>query len=101
MRCRYLDGYSSMNIVVVHPAYWRRGHGTNLVRWGMRLTDEDQTTQGVISADMGTKLYMALGFEKICDVHIAGDDRTPEGVTNGILRYGAESKKSNTQKTEL
>lgn len=91
---KYLSEYSSMNIVVVHPAYWRRGHGTNLVGWGMKLTDLDQTTQGVISAGMGTKLYGELGFEKLCETHVEGDDRTPEGLVNGIMRYGAASKKA-------
>ncbi|KAH7342639.1 hypothetical protein BKA65DRAFT_295055 [Rhexocercosporidium sp. MPI-PUGE-AT-0058] len=91
---KYLWEYASMNIVVVHPAYWRRGHGSALVKWGMAMTDMDKTTQGVISADIGTKLYDTLGFEKLCEAHVDGDERTPEGLVNGIMRYGAATKKS-------
>ena len=83
-----------MNIVVVHPAYWRRGHGSNLVKWGMALTDLDKTTQGVISAGMGTKIYKLLGFEFIGETHVDGDERIPEGLVTGIMRYGVEANQA-------
>ena len=83
-----------MNVVVVHPAYWRKGHGSDLVKWGMALTDMDKSTQGVIAADMGTKLYTSLGFETLSVTHVEGDNRTPEGLVNTIMRYGEASKKA-------
>lgn len=74
-------------MVVVHPAYWRRGHGSRLVRWGMALADMDQVKQGVLAADMGAKLYLQFGFVKICEIHADGDKEDPDGISNFVARY--------------
>ena len=47
-------------MVVVHPDYCRRGHGSALVKWGVRLSDQDRADQGVIAAAMGEELYRRL-----------------------------------------
>ena len=84
---RYFGGYALMEMVVVHPAYWNRGHGSRLVRWGMALSDMDQCRQGVIAADMGAKLYLQLGYEKLCDVQLDDDQNAVEGVTIVLAKY--------------
>lgn len=74
-------------MVVVHPAYWKRGHGTALVKWGMAMADIDMVKQGVIATHMGSGLYLALGFYKITDIHTDGDDEAPDGVTCTVAVY--------------
>ena len=64
-------------MLVVHPAYWRRGHGTVLLEWGLELVHLDYTKQGVIAADMGEKLYLSKGYKKL-DMVIATDKSDPE-----------------------
>jgi hypothetical protein len=65
-----------MDMVVVHPAYWRRGHGTTMVKWGMKLADTDRVRQGVVAAKMGEKLYLSLNYSKLADLK-AQDDTDP------------------------
>lgn len=75
-------------MVVVHPAYWRRGHGTTLVEWGKSLADLDRMEQDVVAADMGEKLYTSLGYQKLDEVKV--EDNTgpsPHNVSVGILKY--------------
>jgi N-acetylglutamate synthase-like GNAT family acetyltransferase len=75
-------------MVVVHPAYWRRGHGTTLVNWGKSLADLDRIGKGVVAADMGEKLYASLGYQKLDEVSM--EDITgpsPHNVSVGILKY--------------
>jgi GNAT superfamily N-acetyltransferase len=79
-RVRYLEGYATMEMVVVHPAYWRRGHGTRLVKWGMQLADIDGVKQGVIAASMGKDLYLKLGYRLLHMVQVEGDEDAPDGV---------------------
>lgn len=78
-----------MDTLVVHPAYWRRGHGTALVNWGMELARLDRVKQGVIAACMGEKLYLSRGYEKLDDV-AAVDERDPEQhVRVGVLEFAS------------
>lgn len=76
-----------MEMVVVHPAYWRRGHGTDLVKWGLQLSTTDKIGQGVIAAEMGAPLYQKLGYEHIDDVDIPGDEIVRDGVHVSVLKY--------------
>jgi len=77
-----------MDMVVVHPAYWSRGHGSRLVEWGIALADLDQAKQGVIAADMGEKLYLKLNFTKLEDVTVRDEvSPPPKAVKVGVLRY--------------
>ena len=76
-----------MEMVVVHPAYWRRGHGTTLVGWGMKLANIDQVRQGVIAAKMGEDLYTRMGYTNLEDLHLDGDEQTPEGLTIAVMNY--------------
>lgn len=62
----------------------RRGHGTALVRWGLDIADTDLVKQGVIAADMGAKLYLALGYSKITDVYAGSDEEAPDGITCSV-----------------
>ena len=80
-----------MEMVVVHPAYWKRGHGTNLVKWGMDLAATDKIDQGVIAAKMGTALYKSLGYKHLDDVRMEGDEVVPNGVEVAVMKYVPKS----------
>lgn len=83
----YCYGFSFMNMVAVHPAYWRRGHGTKLVSWSISLCKLDNVTQGVSAAEMGANLYKGLGYTFICKVEADGDEDDPEGVFTELLKF--------------
>jgi GNAT superfamily N-acetyltransferase len=76
-----------MAMVVVHPAYWNRGHGTMLVKWATQLNDIDKVKQSVSAAGMGKKLYTRLKFQEICRITADGDEDDPEGVFTDLLEY--------------
>lgn len=76
-----------MERLVVHPAYWKRGHGTQLAQWGLDLAKVDSIKQGVISAEMGKDLYLTMGFTNLEDLHIDGDEVVPQGVTVSAMEF--------------
>ncbi|RSL78025.1 hypothetical protein CEP52_017669 [Fusarium oligoseptatum] len=84
---QYFQGLATMEMVVVHPAYWRRGHGGRLVRWGIDLADLDKVCQGVIAAEMGKSLYLSLGYNELEDLHLGGD----EGIHVSAMQYHVKS----------
>jgi hypothetical protein len=84
---RYFHGYATMEMVVVHPAYWARGHGGDLVKWGTELARIDKMNQGVIAADMGKNLYSKLGWKNLTEIRIEGDEIVPQGVTITVMEY--------------
>ncbi|KAJ4312732.1 hypothetical protein N0V84_009794 [Fusarium piperis] len=88
---RCFQGLATMEMVVVHPAYWRRGHGGRLVRWGIDLVKLDEVCQGVIAAKMGKSLYLSLGYENLQDLHLDGDDVVPQGVDVSVMRFAVSS----------
>ncbi|KAL2672557.1 hypothetical protein Neosp_013270 [[Neocosmospora] mangrovei] len=84
---QYFQSLATMEMVVVHPAYWRRGHGGRLVRWGIDLAKVDNVCQGVIAAEMGKSLYLSLGYEELEDLHVGGD----EGIHVSVMQYDVKS----------
>ncbi|KAM0418812.1 hypothetical protein ACHAPT_012253 [Fusarium lateritium] len=88
---KYFKGLPTMEMVVVHPAYWKRGHGGRLTQWGIQLSKLDNVFQGVIAAKMGKTLYTSLGFENLEDLRIEGDDIVPQGVEVSVMQYRAKS----------
>jgi hypothetical protein len=82
-------------VLVVHPTYWRREHGSTLAKWGNKLADVDQVNLGVVAANMGEELYLELGFKKLTDIRVEGDAEIPEGIVNGVLRYEPCSPSTN------
>jgi len=57
--CRYFSGSSICNKLVVHPSYQGRGHGTAMLKWGVRLFAQDNVDTGVIAAQMGRAFVRA------------------------------------------
>ena len=73
--------------LVVHPFYWRRKHGGNLVRWGMELSRIDKVNEGVVATKMGECLLNTLGWKKTTDICIKGDEVVPQGVSVALMEY--------------
>ncbi|KAK2589474.1 hypothetical protein QQS21_012850 [Conoideocrella luteorostrata] len=84
---RFLVGLSSMERIVVHPAYWKRGHGIKLAKWGVDLAKLDEVDQGVLASSMGEALYEHVGFRRISNVHVDGDEEDPKGFDIAVMRY--------------
>ena len=61
-----------LSTVAVHPAYWRRGHGSRLINWCTRLADCDGVPIGVSSAPTGVQIALKAGFEQQERVRIEG-----------------------------
>ena len=49
-----------MDMLVVYPAYWKRGYGTKLVKWSIDLSEIDGVVQGVSATAMVQTLYKQL-----------------------------------------
>lgn len=72
-------------MIVVHPTYWRRGHGSTLASWGTHLTETDKVHHGVIASRMGEKLFASIGFEHIKYIHVEGEGDASEGIDLAVL----------------
>jgi len=65
-----------------------RGHGRDLVNWGMKLARTiDKVKQGVSAVKMGADLYHKLGWQYLTEVRIEGDEIMPQGVDVAIMEY--------------
>jgi N-acetylglutamate synthase-like GNAT family acetyltransferase len=87
--------------MVVHPAYWNRGHGSTLARWGVKLAQMDHVDQGVIATSMGVDLFKHIGFDQIAELQVGGDEKTPEGVRFDALKYVVPDKDTYSEQSEL
>ena len=76
-----------MATLVVHPAYRRRGHATELIKWSKDLSRIDEVPQGVSAAGMGQSLYKKLGYTHVTWLEEEGDKEDPRGVHTELLRY--------------
>jgi GNAT superfamily N-acetyltransferase len=78
-------------MIAVHPAYWRRGNGTLLLRWTAKLADADHIPLGIASVPMGIKISRNVGFEKKEEIDVKGYSEHPENfmVWIGVREPGA------------
>jgi hypothetical protein len=53
---KYFQGYATLEMAAIHPAYWGRGNWWNLVKWGMELARLDKVKQGIIAREFGYRL---------------------------------------------
>ncbi|KAI0385425.1 hypothetical protein F5Y04DRAFT_245811 [Hypomontagnella monticulosa] len=87
---KYIHGLPAMERIAVHPAYWRRGHGTQLAAWGVKLSDIDGVDQGVLANSMGQKLFEHVGYELLDVISVPGDTRNPKGTDFAVLKHTAQ-----------
>ncbi|KUJ08322.1 uncharacterized protein LY89DRAFT_765174, partial [Mollisia scopiformis] len=86
----YFHHASAMERTAVHPAYWRRGHGSTLAKWGLELTKMDQVNQAVLATSMGADLFKYMGFKPLTEREINGGEEDPTGYTIAALEYFVE-----------
>jgi N-acetylglutamate synthase-like GNAT family acetyltransferase len=72
---RYFTGNMVLQGLAVHPAYWRRGHASTLIQWGLKLADLDQVSIVVSSSANGEVVYEKAGFRKSEGVTIHNKDK--------------------------
>ena len=89
---RHFQGLSAMERTVIHPAYWRRGHGSKLTKWGTDFADIDGVDQGVSATSMGAILFRHMGFQNITTVNNDGDEEDPRGLSFDLLKYVSNQK---------
>jgi N-acetylglutamate synthase-like GNAT family acetyltransferase len=87
---RYFGKHQLLEMLAVHPAYWYKGHGTALVKWGLELAKMDSIPQGVVASVMGEKLYIKLGYKLISKIKVGEKDNDVKEFEIGILRYTPE-----------
>lgn len=67
--------------MVVHPAYWDRGHASKLTKWCMALAEVDHAGIGVSATPMGRQLFERMGFEEKQVVDVEGYNGHPESIS--------------------
>ncbi len=75
-------------MLVVHPAYWKRGHGTRLATWPRDLSVLDKVPQCVSSATMSQPLFLSLGYRQLDTITAEGDEDDPNGVSTALMEHG-------------
>ncbi|KAK4170969.1 hypothetical protein QBC36DRAFT_340882 [Triangularia setosa] len=81
---------SIISMIVVHPAYWKRGHGTRLATWARDLAINDRVPQCVSAAPMSQCLFISLGYRRLDEIVARGDEDDPRGAKTLLLEFGRE-----------
>ena len=98
---RCFKGYPAIEMMVIHPAYWGREHGKNLVRWAMELARMDKKNLGAAAPELvqgasksgdWIDLYDKLGFRTVKEIHIEGDEIVPQGASFTVLKYDSTGR---------
>jgi len=71
-KAKYLTNRMRLATLAVHPAYWRRGHGSNLTKWSTTLADIEGISVGVSAAKMGVSVFAKAGFVEQERVRVEG-----------------------------
>ncbi|KAI0109471.1 hypothetical protein GGR51DRAFT_558161 [Nemania sp. FL0031] len=69
-----------IDMMVTHPAYWRRGHASATTKWYLELSELDHVGIGVSGAPMGKIFFSSLGFKESSTVEVPGYPEHPESV---------------------
>ena len=84
-------------MLAVHPAYWGRKHGKELVKWGLELARIDGVKQGLTGSELGMGLYKSLGFELKTELVFEGDEDMPEGLRLWTLVFDPAAHKASSR----
>ncbi|KAL8645315.1 MAG: hypothetical protein Q9226_007359 [Calogaya cf. arnoldii] len=78
LRKKYLDEEKDyfLHLLIVSPAYQRKGLGTMLIREGLAAADRDNTRTYIEASPMGLGLYKKFGWKEVDEIVI---DMTPHG----------------------
>ena len=78
---RHSSGHSEILSLGVHPAYWKKGLGHELVKWCVALADTDNVPLVVSCSPMGAKVFKKFGFDEKQLVIIKGHKYHPDDIT--------------------
>lgn len=90
---RYFKKDLYLSLLVVHPAYGRRGHGANLIKWGIELAIKDRLKFGLVASEVANPLYKSLGFEFLEKFDLQGDETSKNGVHYEVLNWSHKEDK--------
>lgn len=85
-RCGF-EKLVELDMLVTHPAYWGRRHGTNLVKWSLEYSRLNKVGQGVVGPPMGMRVYLKEGFIEKEKMTWEGDEVSPDGLAKQIAVY--------------
>ncbi|KAK4554684.1 hypothetical protein LTR86_008186 [Recurvomyces mirabilis] len=77
------ESYISFGVLAVHPTHQRRGLGTKLVQWGLKICDEAALPGYITASPAGAELYARLGFQRVGDV--VNKARDFKGLTEDLV----------------
>jgi GNAT superfamily N-acetyltransferase len=91
---RYCSGDAILNVLVVHPAYWSRGHASKLVRRATELAKVDGVNMCVSTNSKAQRVYGKAGFKEVAVIDVEGDRESSgeaERLEVRLLEYGHSS----------
>ena len=62
---KYGNDRITLQIAGTHPNHWRRGYGTSLCRYGMKIATEDGLTVTLVAGQTALSLYRYLNFTSV------------------------------------
>jgi len=69
-----------IDMMVTHPAYWRKGHATTITAWFLELAKLDGIGLGVAGAPMGKVFFSHIGFKEAKTVEIPDYEAHPSPI---------------------
>lgn len=84
--------------MVVHPAYWRETHGSELSKWCIELSQMDNIGLGVSAVRMGRDLFCHhLGFEEAEVVNFSKDEKKDLSLWICVLDHPSTAEKQSVR----
>jgi len=84
---RHFQGRMVIELVAIHPAYWRRGHARSLLSWGIAVAESEEVKTGVVANNRGLGLYISMGFKEVLRFSIQDEDEPPNVISGILLKY--------------
>jgi len=76
-----------LDLVAIHPAYWRRGHGKALLNWGLALAGRDGVKTGVVANSRFVGMYLSMDFVKVGGFEVIDEDEPPNVIAGFALAH--------------
>jgi ribosomal protein S18 acetylase RimI-like enzyme len=80
-----------VDLVAIHPAYWRRGHAKALMNWGLAVAERNGLDTGIVANTRAVGLYLSLGFEQFELVKIEDEEEPPNFLELVLMKYDRRS----------
>jgi N-acetylglutamate synthase-like GNAT family acetyltransferase len=74
-----------IEMIAIHPAYWHRGYGKALIKWGLAIAESDGVRTGVVANAKAVGLYLSLGFVQVGTFKVPDEEEPPNNVEGVLL----------------